>query len=429
MSSYTGTMKIHDAITAGIAHLQQNPLRAGLSILGILIGIASVLCMVAIGDGAKKIMVDDIERIGGANHIRFRTRTSIFRRGRRHPTSERYTLADANAIEAECSNVIAVLPRNLRSRILATTHKGGETRSGTLEGTTPDYSLLMHWNLREGRFLSENDIDNATQVCVLGADVATELFGDSSPLGQEIKLRYHWRQVPIRVNVVGVMVPKGRNLSIAWGNLDDVICVPITTYQQRITGIGYVERLTVFFEKEADVYNVINSIREVLRERHQGTDNFVTYWIPKANVKRIQHIEKVIKFALGGIAGFSLFVSGISIMNMCLISVGEKTQEIGVRKSVGARRIDIFWQFLTESVSLCFCGAFLGIFFGWFTAHGLARLAVRIVPIVPEWPVVLSMQWILISVLFSIFMGVVFGVYPAIRAAWMSPVEALRSDA
>ena len=108
-----------------------------------------------------------------------------------------------------------------------------------------------------------------------------------------------------RVNVVGVMVPKGRNLSIAWGNLDDVICVPITTYQQRITGIGYVERLTIFFKENANVNGVINSIREVIRERHQGIDNFVTYWIPKTNVKRIEHIEMVIKIALGGIAGFS----------------------------------------------------------------------------------------------------------------------------
>ena len=141
------------------------------------------------------------------------------------------------------------------------------------------------------------------------------------------------------------------------------------------------------------------------------------------------HIEKVIKIALGSIAGFSLFVSGISIMNICLVSVGEKTQEIGLRKSVGAKRIHIFWQFLTESVCLCLCGGLLGIGFGYFAAYGMALLAVKIVPIVPKWPVVVSISWMLGSVFFSMVMGVGFGLYPAMRTARLSPIDALRADA
>ena len=136
----------------------------------------------------------------------------------------------------------------------------------------------------------------------------------------------------------------------------------------------------------------------------------------------------MIKIAWGGIAGFSLFVSGIGIMNICLVSVGEKTREIGLRKAVGARCIDIFYQFLTESMSLCFCGSLLGIAGGWLFAHGMARVAVRILPIVEVWPVVLSVRWMVISVLFSIFMGIIFGVYPAIRASQMAPIDALRTD-
>ena len=421
-------MKIYHALTISVNHIQRNQLRAALSVLGILIGIASVLCMIAIGGGAEKIIADDLERLGGANHVQFWTRTAIYRRGRRHATTERYTLADAYAIEAEIPDVIAVLPRNLRTRIFATSHEGGETRFSALEGTTADYAFLMRWSLREGRFLSENDIDNATQVCVLGHNVAIELFGGTSPLGQEVKLRYHWRQVPLRMRVVGVMYSKGRNLSITWGNLDDAICIPLTTYQQRITGIRYVERLNIFFSEGADVHSVISSTKKVLRKRHNGKDNFISYWRPKRTIKRLEHIENVIKIALGGIAGFSLFVSGIGIMNICLVSVGEKTREIGLRKSVGARRVDIFYQFLTESICLCFCGGSLGIGFGWLAAQGMARVAVRIVPIVPEWPVVLSVQWIVISVLFSIFMGIIFGVYPAIRASRMTPIDALRTD-
>ena len=184
----------------------------------------------------------------------------------------------------------------------------------------------------------------------------------------------------------------------------------------------------IFFQKDADAYDVVKSARKVIRKRHRGIDNFTSYWRPKRTVEQLEHIEKMIKIALGSIAGFSLFVSGIGIMNMCLVSVGEKTREIGLRKSVGAKRLDIFWQFLTESICLCVCGTLLGIAGGWVAAHGMAHIAVRILPIVEEWPVVLSGYWILISVLFSIFMGIAFGVYPAIRAARLSPIDALRAE-
>ena len=421
-------MKFHEAIAAGIKHIQENKSRAGLSILGIFIGIASVLCMMAIGDGAKQIIADDIEKIGGANQIQFWTQTAGWRRGRRYPTTERYTLEDAPAIEAECPEVTGVLPRNRRNNTFVTSPLGGQFRGADLEGVTADYAELLRYELQAGRFLSENDIDNATQVCVLGANVVEELFGNVSPIGQEIKLRNHWRQTPVRMRVVGTMAPKGRNLSITWGSLDDMICVPITTYQQRITGIRYVERLIIFFQKDVDASDVVKSARKVISKRHRGTDNFVYDWIPKRTVKQLERIEKMIKIALGGIAGFSLLVSGIGIMNICLVSVGEKTREIGLRISVGARRIDIFWQFLTESICLCVCGALLGIAGGWVAAQGMARIAVRILPIVEEWPVVLSGHWVLISVLFSVFMGIAFGVYPAIRAAQLSPIDALRAE-
>ena len=421
-------MKFYDALAVGIQHIQQNKLRAGLSILGIFIGIASVLCMIAVGEGTKKIITDDVEKLGGPNHVLFVTRVSVRRHGRRYRTTERYTLADADAIEAECPNVTSVLPRNRLTRTFVTSPQGGEFRSVMIEGVTSDYAQLMRFNLQEGRFLSENDIANATQICVLGANVAAELFGKASPLGEEVKIRKWRRQPPVRMRVIGIFAPRGRSLSASWWSLDDMICIPITTYQQRITGIPYIERLDVFFQKDTDVYWLISVVKKILRKRHRGIDNFITYWRPIGKVKQLEHIEKIIKIALGGVAGFSLFVSGIGIMNICLVSVGEKTREIGLRKSVGAQRVDIFWQFLTESICLCFCGGALGIVGGWLAAHGMARIAVRIVPIVPKWPVVLSLRWILISVIFSIFMGVSFGVYPAMRAARLSPIDALRAE-
>lgn len=421
-------MKFSDVIAAGMRHIQENQLRAGLSVLGIFIGIVSVLCMMAIGDGAKQIIADDIEKLGGANQVQLWTRQSVRRRGRQYPTTERYTLGDAYAIEAECPEVTGVLPRNRRHRIYVTSRLGGEFRGADMEGVTADYAELMRFDVQEGRFLSENDINNATQVCVLGVNIAVELFGNVSPIGQEVKIRTHWRQTPVRMRVVGTMAPKGKNLGVSWGSLDDMICVPITTYQQRITGIRYVERINIFFQRDAAAYDVVKSARKVIRQRHRGIDNFTSYWRPKRTVEQLERIEQMIKIALGSIAGFSLFVSGIGIMNMCLVSVGEKTREIGLRKSIGARCIDIFWQFLAESICLCVCGTLLGIAGSWVAAHGMARIAVRILPIVEKWPVVLSLHWILISVLFSVFMGIAFGVYPAIRAARLSPIDALRAE-
>ena len=420
-------MKIRDAVATGILHLSQNRLRAGLSILGIFIGIASVLCMMAIGDGAKLLIVKDLEKLGGTNQVQLWTRSTIWKRGRLVRTTERYTFEDAHAIEAECPNVLFALPKNERFRPHRVSSQYGSQPSPHLEGVTADYALGMHWEIQEGRFLSENDVESATQVCVLGANIAGELFGDFSAIGQEVKVRFSWRLPSVRLRVVGVMKVKGSSLS-SWRSLDETVCVPLTTRQQRLVGNPYVDRLVLFFEKDADVYSIIDSAKDVLRKRHRGKDDFIGYWIPKGNIQRLAHSQRMIKIALGSIASFSLFVGGIGIMNMCLVSVGEKTREIGLRKSVGARRIHIFWQFLTESICLCFCGSIFGIAGGWFAAHGMAKLAVRIVPILPEWPVVLSGHWILISVIFSIFMGVGFGVYPAVRAARLSPIDALRAE-
>lgn len=420
-------MKLQDAIAAGIAHLAQNRLRAGLSILGIFIGVASVLCMMAIGDGAKKIIADGIKTLGGIDQVQLRNNYGYYRRGRWHRITERLKFEDALAIEAEVPNIRFVLPKNERYRILVISRDGSQARP-ILEGVTADYARGMHWRVQEGRFISEGDVDQALQVCVLGNNVATELFGETSAIGKEVKIKfYYWHRASIRARVIGVMAVKGTGVNFTW-SLDDAVCVPLTTHQQRISGYDYIERITIFTEKDADKAAIIDSARAVIRKKHRNRDDFIRHWIPTGEMKRLAHIQRVIKIALGSIAAFSLFVSGIGIMNICLVSVAEKTREIGLRKSVGAKRIHIFYQFLTEALSLCFCGGVLGIAGGWIAAHGMARLAVRIVPIVPEWPVVLSWQWILIAIVFSLFMGVSFGVYPAMRAARLSPIDALRTE-
>ena len=222
-------MKLRGAIITGVAHLAQNKLRAGLSILGIFIGIASVLCMMAIGDGAKLLIARDIEKLGGANQVQFWTRTSIWKSRRLvRRTIERYTLEDAHAIETECPNVLFALPKNERFRPHHVSSRYGSYPAPHLEGVTADYALGMQWEVQAGRFLSKNDIENAAQVCVLGANIASELFGGNSPLGQEVKVRSSWRLPSVRLWVVGVIKTKGSSLS-SWRSLDDTICVPSTT--------------------------------------------------------------------------------------------------------------------------------------------------------------------------------------------------------
>ena len=420
-------MKFRDAILAGVKPLAQNKLRAGLSILGIFIGIAGVLCMIAIGDGAKRIIAQNLEMMGGANQIAFWTRTTIWKGPRLvRRTTERYTLEDASAVEAECPDVLYVLPKVEDFNTFVSSRNGNQAKT-RLEGITTDYALGMGWDVHAGRFFSDSDIKNAKQVCVLGANTASELFGKTSPIGQEVKVRYHWRQFQIRLRVIGVMATKGMSLSDTY-SLDDAISVPLTTYQQRVKGFRYVDYLLVFFKKGSEINSIIDSVKSTLRKRHRGKDEFIGVWTAKLTARQLFHIQKVIKITLGSIAGFSLFVSGIGIMNICLVSVGEKTREIGLRRSVGAKRIQIFCQFLTESICLCLCGGVLGIAGGWAAAHGMAWLAVRIVPVVDVWPVVLSLPWVLTSVIFSIVMGVGFGVYPALQAAQLSPTDALHTE-
>ena len=419
-------MALRNVLEVGPAPLFQNPMRSALSILGIFIGVGSVFGMMAIGEGAKLIIARDIEKIGGVNQVRFSTRYGIWKKDRiiRY-TTERYTLKDAKAIEAECPGVLYALPQTPHTHLLVTSRDGRKSEP-LLKGITPDYAIALGWEIHAGRFLSTNDIETASQVCVLGVNTANELFGEVPPLGQEVKIRY-WRQPPLRLRIVGVMQAKGSSLS-TWFSLDNTLCVPVTTLQERIPVFRDISDIDIFFQKDANFDRLIESVKNILRKRHRGKDDFIEYWRAKAALRRLEHFEKVIKIGLTSIASFSLFVGGIGIMNICLVSVGEKTREIGLRKSVGARRADIFCQFLTESVCLCFCGGVLGIVGGWFAAHGMARLAVRIVPIVPEWPVVLSLPWILISVTFSILIGVGFGVYPAVRAARLSPIDALRTE-
>ena len=296
----------------------------------------------------------------------------------------------------------------------------------------------MDWDLQEGRFISDEDVENAASVCVLGDEVATTLFSDKSPIGQEIKIargdghydRYGRRdskRSTERFTVVGTMMPRGRSLRFGW-SYDTLVFMPLTTTQERFTGDDKIQDIVVYANTVEDVPKAIEEVKAVIRQRHKNQDDFIGIFDMRQGMAQLEKISKVIKIALGSIAGFSLLIGGIGIMNMMLVAVSERTREIGLRKALGATRFDILTQFLMEAVLMCSVGGLIGIGLGFFAGEGMALLAVKIAKIVPEWPSVISTQWVLISISFSALIGISFGLYPAIKASSLSPIEALRTD-
>jgi len=427
-------MRFFEAISLGIKALLINKLRSLLTMFGIIIGIASVLAMIAIGDGAKEIILEDIQKLGGLNTFTlYRVSTKLVG-GRRVPirSNEHFNYSDVLMLEAMCPSVKGATPRlSAWSNVLIFAQDGSHTRAGYY-GVNENYTQLMNWDLQTGRFISEDDVDKARKVAVVGAQVASELFGNTSPLGKEIKIRsagsqYKSTQRSERFTVIGTLMPRGRSLKFGI-NYDSQIFIPVTTMQQRFTGNDRILQIVVHASTVEAIPKAIEEVKAVIRKRHRNEDDFFRIFEVHSGTSSLLKISAVIKIALGSIAGFSLLVGGIGIMNMMLVAVGERTREIGLCKALGAKNSDILLQFLSESVSLCSIGGLLGIGLGVFVGNGMAYLAVRIVKIVPAWPAVFSPQWVLISVAFSAVLGICFGLYPAVKAMRLSPIEALRAE-
>ncbi|MCE2402202.1 ABC transporter permease [Candidatus Poribacteria bacterium] len=433
-------MRIFEGLSVGVSAIRSNKLRSLLTMLGIIIGVASVLAMISIGDGAKEIVLQDAQKLGGVNQFTM-YRSSYKRVGSRwmpNRSNEYFKYEDVLAIEAECPSVKVVVPRIPEWRgVQIQTNDGSETRSG-YNGVNSSFSEAMDWKIQEGRFISDEDIENKAKVCVLGTEVAFNLFGNRSPMNEEIKIgrgggrfdRYgrgdHVR-IAERFTVVGTMEGRGRSLRFGW-NLDDMVFIPITTAQERFTGNDHIVMLSVHANTVDDVPKAIEEVKAVMRTRHKNQDDFFSLRDMREGMAQLDKISKVIKIALGSIAGFSLLVGGIGIMNMMLVAVSERTREIGLRKALGAKRLDIMLQFLIESIVMCIIGGAIGVGIGYLAGEGMALLAVKIVKMVPDWPSVISMQWVIISVSFSALIGISFGLYPALKASALSPIEALRTE-
>ena len=433
-------MRLIEGLSIGIAAMRANKMRSLLTMLGIIIGIAAVLAMIAIGDGAKEIVIQDAQKMGGATRITL-YQTSYKRENNRWVrirSNEYMEYEDVLAIEAECPSVSAVTPRIADWRGVLFQGPGGTEARAGYNGVNASYTTAMDWDIQEGRFITDEDVQNATKICVLGDELATELFGNESPLGQEIKIardvRYYdqWGRrrrdrLTERLTVVGTLTHRGTSFQFGW-SYDNLAFIPVSTVQERFTGGDRIHNIMVFANSVDVIPKAIEEVRTVIRKRHNNEDEFVRVSEMRAGMAQLEKISKMIKIALGSIAGFSLLVGGIGIMNMMLVSVNERIREIGLRKALGAKPFDILAQFLIEAIVMCAVGGAIGVGLGVFAGEGMAMLAVKIAKIVPHWPSVVSMQWVLISVSFSAAIGISFGIYPAIKAATVPPVVALRKD-
>ena len=433
-------MRIVEAVSVAIAAMRSNKMRSLLTMLGIIIGVASVLAMIAIGDGAKEIVRQDAQKLGGANQF-FLYRMSYKRvnnRWVRNRSREYLKYEDILAMEAECPTISAATPQIWNwGGVLLQASGGAEIRAGWI-GVDANYNTAMDWDVKEGRFITDEDVKNASKVCVLGDGIATALFGDKSPLGQEIKIARHngsgnqggqkgTRRYMERFTIVGTFVPRGTSLRFGV-SFDNLAFIPVSTIQERFTGNDQIPNVAVYAHTVEDVPKAVEEVKSVIRKRHRNQDDFIGIFEMHAGMAQLDKISRIIKITLGSIAGFSLLVGGIGIMNMMLVAVTERTREIGLRKALGAKRLDILLQFLIESVIMCGVGGAIGVGLGMLAGEGMALLAVKIVRIVPEWPAVISLQWILISVSVSAIIGISFGLYPALKASSLTPIEALRKD-
>ncbi|MGB7574661.1 MAG: ABC transporter permease [Thermodesulfobacteriota bacterium] len=395
--------------------LTVNKMRSALTMLGIIIGVGAVIAMIAVGTGAKKRIADQIASMG-SNLIIVLSGSSTsgglrFGSG----TVPTLTVDDAKAILNEIPSVKYVAP------ILgggAQVVFGNQNWSTIINGTTPEELEIRERSLAAGRSFTQQDVDGATKVCLLGKTIVDNLFGGIDPIGQIIRIK----MVPF--TVVGVLAPKGQ--STQGQDQDDTIIVPLTTAQKKLFGMqfpGMVRLIMVQATAPEAMKDVEDQINDLLRQRHHiqpKQDNDFSVRNLTEIMSTQEQSANVMSLLLGAIASISLIVGGIGIMNIMLVSVTERTREIGIRMAVGAKGRDILLQFLIESLVLSLIGGTLGI--------GIGVAGTLILSSFTQWPTLFSIKAILFAFLFSSLVGIFFGFYPARKASLLNPIEALRYE-
>jgi putative ABC transport system permease protein len=406
---------ITSIISIALRALKANAMRSFLAILGIIIGVGAVVAMVAIGSGASEKISSQISSIGSNLILVLPGATTQGGMRMGIGTQQTLTMADAEAISKECSAVSAVAPAITGT---AQVVFGNQNWATGVIGTTPDMVIVREWELVSGRFINEQDVRSGTKVAVIGQTVADKLFGEVEPTGKIIRIK----KIPFEV--IGVLDKKGQSLT--GQDQDDIIYVPVTTAQRTLFGQTLPGRVRLIYVKASSLESIpqaTEQIKTLLKQRHRigpnQEDDFTVMDLTQM-LKTAEESTKTMSILLGAIASVSLIVGGIGIMNIMLVSVTERTREIGIRMAVGAKPKDIRMQFLIESVFLTTIGGIFGLMLGIGASLIVADLM--------EWPVSISLFSALIAFSFSAFVGVFFGFYPAYKASMLNPIEALRYE-
>jgi putative ABC transport system permease protein len=406
-----------DPLSGAWAGVIAHKLRSSLTILGIVIGIASVITLMSIGKGATAQILSNIQSMG-ANLITISGGASSGPGGVRGAggSTQTLTMEDAEAIAEQVSNVSAVAPSSSSNLQLVV---GSKNTNSQVTGATPEYMSVNNLKLASGAFFSEQEYERGAKVAVLGSSVAETLFGSANPIGQQMRMG------TIIVTVIGVLESKGTGFN----SPDDAVYIPLTALHQTVAqprtaqGGRIVSSITLTVSDQAQTQNVIDAITSLLRTRHRlgvGVDNDFNIMSVEEIVSTLSTVTGTLTLLLGAIAGISLLVGGIGVMNIMLVSVIERRREIGILKALGATERDIWGQFLIEAAFLTFSGGIIGVIVGWAISS--------IVDLTGLMTTVVSADIVILAVSVSVGIGLFFGFYPAWNASRLNPIEALRSE-
>ncbi len=405
-------MRYSEILRVAFRALARNKMRTLLTMLGIIIGVGAVICTVAIGEGASQQVQEQINSLG-ENLITINA-GSVNQGGVHLGSQATKTLVpgDATAIREQITTVSRVSPGVSTGVQVVFGNQNWSTR---ITGASPDFLQIRHWPIERGAAFSDQDVQNAADVCIIGHTVAQNLFGDRNPVGNTIRVS----SLPFRV--IGELVAKGLN---PYGqDQDDTLIAPYTTVMKKLSGISWLQSITVSATTQDEMDAAQEQIASLLRQRHHlrpdEPDDFIIRSPTDIAQARAQTLG-VMELLLSCIASVSLIVGGIGIMNIMLVSVTERTREIGVRMAVGATESDVQRQFLSEAVVLSMFGGGIGVVFGFFASNAVSAML--------KWPTQIPPSAILVSVIFSGLVGIFFGYYPARKAASLDPIEALRYE-
>ena len=411
-------MQITQGVSVGLTALKRNKLRSVLTTLGIIIGIAAVVAVVSVGGGAEHLMLAELERIGGAGMI-VCFRKEAFRREDGSYVENKYPeyieYEDLDFLLENCPSLKSAVAL---SEMSFTVSRKNVNQSLQVLGVTPFYEEVNNWYIQAGRFITQSDLERREPICVIGSEVRKDIFKMEDPIGLELKINTE------RFTVIGVMEEKGNSMaSEGW---DNRVIIPLTTMGIRFIGQwkGWIY-LWAQAESYEKVEQAVAEIKVAMRQQH-GDEKYFEFFTAKEIIKQVGNVSRIVQILLGGVASVALFVGGIGIMNIMLVSVTERTREIGLRKALGAKRRDILIQFLIEAIVLSICGGLIGILIG----SSLASISGLVISklMKASWPAVVSVQAALIAFSVSGLIGIFFGLYPANKAAGLTPTEALRHE-